>query len=71
MKGIYTFGVTSDVELCSFTITVTNHPVPIIELSPGIPQQGSVGVNDLIYYAFYNSMKEDVQISITPSVGSP
>jgi hypothetical protein len=71
MQGTYIIGVTSEHDTCSYTITVTNHEIPVVVLSAGLPQQGSLLANEYKYYALYNSLSEQVSIALTPSLGSP
>ena len=71
MTGTYVIGVQSESILCSFTLTVTNHEFPVVILNPGLPQQGSAGNGLISYYALYNSIAQEIQISVTPNTGSP
>ncbi|OMJ79042.1 hypothetical protein SteCoe_21026 [Stentor coeruleus] len=71
MKGTYIIGVTSEKEACSYTLTITNHAIPVIILSSGVPQQGFISKHELNYYAFYNTLSEDIVINLTPNSGSP
>lgn len=71
MKGTYIIGITSEKEACSYTLTITNHAIPVIILSSGVPQQGSTSKHDLNYYAFYNTLSEDIVITLTPNSGNP
>ena len=71
MKGNYVIAVTSEHDECSYTLTVTNHEVPVVVLSPGLPQQGSLTAGQYMYYAFYNGNNDQVNFYLTPSLGSP
>lgn len=71
MIGTYVIGVQSESDLCSFTLTVTNHEYPVVVLNPGLPQQGTSGSGLISYYALYNSIAQQIKISVTPNTGSP
>lgn len=71
MLGTYVIGVRSESDLCSFTLTVTNHEFPVVVLNPGLPQQGSAGSGVITYYALYNTIAQQIQVSVTPNTGSP
>ena len=71
MIGTYVIGVQSESDLCSYTLTVTNHEYPVVILNPGLPQQGTSGGGLISYYALYNSIAQKIKISVTPNTGSP
>lgn len=71
MVGTYIIGVTSEDGICTYTLTVTNHKIPFVLLTPGIPQKGTITNREPKYYFLFNLIAEKVSINLTPISGSP
>lgn len=71
MIGAYIIGITSEDEICNYTLIVTNHDLPVIILSPGIPQKGTIMPYEMKHYAVYNTIGQQVDITLTPITGNP
>lgn len=69
MKGVYVIGINSWGPT-SYAIMVNSSPKPIISLSSGVPQYGSLKGNSTAYYSFENYISQDILITITPTSGS-
>jgi hypothetical protein len=70
MRGNYIIGVKDFWGNCSFTILVNNRPTKIHKLVSGVPQYGNLTGNSLVYYSFFNTILDDVSISLSVTLGN-
>ncbi|OMJ77525.1 hypothetical protein SteCoe_22853 [Stentor coeruleus] len=68
ITGTYLIAVYS-LSACSFTIRVTQDPKPVVKLTSGIPDHGTVKAQDYTYYYYRSSIQSDVVFKITPYYG--
>ena len=70
IKGSFLIGVVDSFGTCSFSLIVNNHINRIMKLISGTPQSNILPGNSVNFYSYFNSIQQDIVISITPKSGT-
>jgi len=69
MRGYYVIGVRG-FSNCSYSLTVSANPQPVMQLVSGMPVEVDVPAWGVRYFSFYNYLNTEVTFTITPMFGS-
>ena len=68
MRGYYIIGVRG-FSNCTYSLTVTTNPQPVLQLVSGIPMQGDLSPWSVRYYSYFNYQSAELIFTLTPLFG--